>query len=267
MNHLNYASRKEYLRSETNLSSIFKHSLRFKPLTTRIKSNVGRSYGRIVCPRRGFYNKRIYRFIDFARNTLPEQKSLVLLEAYDPMRTARICLLCYPIGIIAYILKPVLLQKGDVITTYTSTPTRYGDSASLLNLPSGILIHNIAGKFTRSAGCSTILVRKDFDQTLVKLKSGELRFFNSSVVASFGTIGNESHFIKDYKRAGVIRRLGFRPRVRPSSMNPVDHPMGGRTRGGQPTNKKGIITLNRSTVKNHHISILYTKRQLKLIRH
>lgn len=50
-------------------------------------------------------------------------------------------------------------------------------------------------------------------------------------------------------------------------MNPVDHPMGGRTRGGkQPTNSKGIITLHRKTVKKHRPNILYTKRQLKLLR-
>lgn len=49
-------------------------------------------------------------------------------------------------------------------------------------------------------------------------------------------------------------------------MNPVDHPMGGRTRGGCfPKNKKGIITLNRSTVKKQKINILYTKRQLKIL--
>lgn len=39
-----------------------------------------------------------------------------------------------------------------------------------------------------------------------------------------------------------MRYFGRRPRVRPSAMNPVDHPMGGRTRGGaQPTNRKGIL--------------------------
>ena len=48
-------------------------------------------------------------------------------------------------------------------------------------------------------------------------------------------------------------------------MNPVDHPMGGRTRGGCfPKNKKGVVTLNRPTVRKHAFGILYTKRQLKL---
>lgn len=71
--------------------------------------------------------------------------------------------------------------------------------------------------------------------------------------------------MRKYRKAGFRRHLGFRPRTRPSSMNPVDHPMGGRTRGGCfPKNKKGVITLNRPTVRKHAFGILYTKRQLKL---
>jgi len=47
-------------------------------------------------------------------------------------------------------------------------------------------------------------------------------------------------------------------------MNPVDHPMGGRTKGGtQPVTKKGVLNFNRSTKKRYLPGILYTKRQLK----
>jgi len=267
MNYVSYASNYYFRDILQNIKKVEKVQSRIKPLTGRLKSKGGRVDGQIIAPRRGNYNRRIYRYIDFKRLILPEYKGFVLRSIYDPNRSANISLICYPIGILMYILQPSKTNIGDVIINKTPIPTNFGDSASLMQISSSRLIHNIQGKFTRSAGCSTILVRKDYDQALLKLKSGELRFFHTSAVASLGIVGNENHFLRDYKHAGVIRRLGKRPRTRPSSMNPVDHPMGGRTRGGaQPTNRKGVITLHRKTVKSHHSSILYTKRQLKLLR-
>jgi len=35
-------------------------------------------------------------------------------------------------------------------------------------------------------------------------------------------------------KAGINRRLGIRPSVRGVAMNPIDHPNGGKTPGGQP---------------------------------
>jgi large subunit ribosomal protein L2 len=266
-NHISYASVYHFFDILESVKKVNQVYSRIKPLTCRLKSKGGRVKGQIVTPRRGDYNKRIYRYIDFKRSLLPEHQGLVLHSLYDPNRSANISLICYPIGILTYILQPSKLNIGDVVINKTLSPMNFGDCTSLLKYPSGRLIHNIQGKFTRSAGCSSILVRKDYDQALVKLKSGELRFFHTSVLASYGSIGNENYFLRTYKHAGIIRHLGRRPRTRPSSMNPVDHPMGGRTRGGcQPRNKKGIISLNRKTVKYHHPSILYTKRQLKLLR-
>lgn len=156
---------------------------------------------------------------------------------------------------------------------YTVSPVNNGDSCKILNFPSGVLIHNISlhpkgtGQLIRSAGCSSILVRKEYDHSLLKLKSGELRYFDSAVTASLGTVAGEEHFLKHHIKAGVTRRLGKRPRTRPSAMNPVDHPMGGRTKGGsQPVTFKGILNFNRSTKKVYHPSILYTKRQMKFKR-
>jgi len=83
-------------------------------------------------------------------------------------------------------------------------------------------------------------------------------------MATLGTVGNVDRFLRVIRKAGTTRRLGHRPRTRPTAMNPVDHPMGGRTRGGwQPTNIKGIITTHRPTKKYYHPAILLTKRQQK----
>jgi len=245
----------------------------FKPLNSHIKSSAGRSYGQIVAPRQSIYCKQLYRFIDFKRIIFPGESGMILRKGYDPHRTAPTGLLCFPKGLFSNILLPAKVSEGAIIGNHISKPKRFGDSSILSNIPSGSLIHNISlcpngiGQLTRSAGCSTILVRKENGHSLLKLKSGELRYFSSSVTASLGTVGGENHFLKPYEKAGRVRRLGKRPKTRPSSMNPVDHPMGGRTRGGcQPMNAKGIITLNRPTKKYYQPAILYTKRQLKFKR-
>jgi len=252
------------------LESMDSKKFNFKFLKERIKSKGGRKDGKIVTPRRGDYYRRIYRNIDFRRVIMPGQKALYLRTIYDPNRTGSIGLICYPIGIVCYILKPMKVNPGAIIhnmLTKKDTDIFYGDSTNLANFTSGILLHNIGGKFIRSAGTSAILVRKDAGQALLKLKSGEIRYFNQDILGTSGTVSNDSHFLTHYKKAGLIRYLGKRPRTRPSAMNPVDHPMGGRTRGGSfPTNPKGILTLNRPTVKKRKSYILYTKRQLKLLK-
>ena len=50
--------------------------------------------------------------------------------------------------------------------------------------------------------------------------------------ATIGEVGNEEHSLRSIGKAGANRWRGIRPTVRGISMNPVDHPMGGRTNGG-----------------------------------
>jgi len=263
MNNLKYDSLKTQLKTLYTI----------KALTSRIKNKAGRSNGVIVSPRRGAFCRQMYRFIDFRRIIFPEQHGLILRIGYDPRRSAPIAFTCYPSGLFVNILSAAKLSEGDIIQNLTSNPKNVGDSSKLNNIPSGVLIHNISlypkgiGQLMRSAGCSSILVRKENDHALLKLKSGELRYFNASITATLGTVGGEDHFLKHHIRAGVVRRLGKRPRTRPSAMNPVDHPMGGRTRGGcQPTNPNGMIMTHRSTKYFRHPTILYTKREMKFKR-
>jgi len=242
----------------------FSKKIQIKSLSFRLKNSGGRSEGTIIAPRRGSLHRRIYRYIDFNRIFLPSYKALVLRTIHDSNRTASLSLICFPVGLLTYILKPAKIN--DFIINLTKTTPNLGDSSLLKNFSSGSIIYNINGKIARSAGCSALLIRQEDNQALLKLKSGELRFFNSVNIASLGSASNENHFLKEIEKAGRQRYLGNRPRTRPSSMNPVDHPLGGRTRGGSfPKNKKGVITLNRPTVKDQNPNILYTKRQLKIL--
>lgn len=99
---------------------------------------------------------------------------------------------------------------------------------------------------------------------MLKLKSGELRYFNAANTATLGSIGDETNFLRDHQKAGTTRHLGKRPIVRASAMNPVDHPMGGRTKGGtQPLSPEGRLLTNKSTKQYHSPYIIRSKRSLK----
>jgi large subunit ribosomal protein L2 len=250
-----------------------KHLAQIKKLAYGVSAKGGRSRGRIVSPRRGALHNYCYRFIDFGRKIFPNKPSIVIRTQYIAPKEKKATLVCYPNGVFLYILTPSKMEGVLTVRNLCVHPSNIGDSAELANIPAGAIIHNLAlnprsiGQLTRASGSSTILVRKDGDHCLVKLKSGELRYIPSSATATLGTVGREDHFLRNYGKAGVIRRLGRRPRTRPSAMNPVDHPMGGRTRGGgQPTNLKGIITTHRSTKSYRHPMILYTSRQMKFQR-
>jgi len=133
------------------------------------------------------------------------------------------------------------------------------------------MVPGCGAKIAKSAGNSAVLLRidKKFNtKVLLKLKSGSHRLFSENAVASVGTVSNHIHFLRQYEKAGTIRRYGIRPRVRPSAMNPVDHPMAGRTKGGSaPQSKTGKLSLGTSTVgKKRHNLILVTSRKSRRTR-
>lgn len=50
---------------------------------------------------------------------------------------------------------------------------------------------------------------------------------SSYCLISLGSASNHLHKFYCYKKAGILRSLGFRPTVRGVAMNPCDHPHGG----------------------------------------
>ncbi|HZD91006.1 MAG TPA: 50S ribosomal protein L2, partial [Pseudolabrys sp.] len=64
------------------------------------------------------------------------------------------------------------------------------------------------------------------------LPSGEVRRLSSECRGTIGTISNAEHMNIILGKAGRKRWMGRRPHNRGITMNPVDHPHGGRTNGG-----------------------------------
>ena len=235
----------EITRSEPEKSLV-------EPLT---KSGGRDNHGHISMRRRGGGHKRKYRIIDFKRNKSGVAGAVREIE-YDPNRSARIALIEYPDGEKRYILHPKGLKVGDQVTAGPGSDIRTGNAVPLGEMPLGTDVHNLelkigkGGQLCRSAGMSAQVVAKEGDYVTVRMPSTEMRLVHSRCLATVGVVGNEEHELLSWGKAGKARWKGRRPRVRGEVMNPVDHPHGGRTRGGRnvvsPWGKKeGVKTRNK----------------------
>ncbi|HPO28722.1 MAG TPA: 50S ribosomal protein L2, partial [Caldisericia bacterium] len=125
------------------------------------------------------------------------------------------------------------LKKGDIIITSEDADIKNGNCLSLRSIPPGTIIHNIelkpgcGGVIVRSAGASAQLLAKDDTFAHVKLPSLEVRKIPLDCKATVGQISNIDHENVVLAKAGRSRKLGKRPTVRGTAMNPVDHPHGG----------------------------------------
>jgi len=202
--------------------------------------------GVITSRRRGGGHKRLYREIDFRRDKRNIPAKVAAIE-YDPNRNARIALLFYQDGEKRYILHPVGLEVGTVITAGTDAPIEIGNALPLGNIPLGTSVHNVelmagrGGQIVRSAGATAQVVAKEGDYVTLKLPSTEVRMVRRECYATIGQVGNVEARNLSAGKAGKNRWKGRRPKVRGSVMNPVDHPHGGGE-GRAPIGRSGPVT-------------------------
>jgi len=239
-----------------------------KSLLVAIARKGGRNnHGRITAKRRGGGHRKQYRIIDFKRQKDGIPAKVVGIE-YDPNRSARIALLSYSDGEKRYIISPAKLSVGDVLFSGEDADIRIGNCLPLKDIPEGTLIHNVemrpgkGAQIARSAGGSVQLMAKEGEYVNLKLKSGEVRLIHKNCRATIGTVGNADHENVSIGKAGRVRWMGRRPRVRAVAMNPVDHPMGGgegRSSGGRHPcspwgqSAKGLKTRNVKKISNKFI--------------
>ena len=218
-----------------------------RSLTEVLKKHSGRnSYGHITVRHQGGGNRRKYRIIDFKRNKLDVQGTVLRLE-YDPNRSAYIALVEYPDGERRYILAPVGLKAGDSVVAGAGADIKPGNALPIANIPVGTVIHNIelypgrGAQLVRSAGSAAQLMAKENGMAQVRLPSGEYRYVRLDCMASVGQVGNIEHANIHFGKAGRVRHMGIRPTVRGSVMNPCDHPHGGGE-GKSPIGRPGPVT-------------------------
>ncbi|MDR2361094.1 MAG: 50S ribosomal protein L2 [Oscillospiraceae bacterium] len=218
-----------------------------RSLTETLKKHAGRnSYGRITVRHHGGGNRRKYRVIDFKRDKLNVDGTVLRLE-YDPNRSAYIALIEYADGEKRYILAPVGLKAGDKIISGEGADIKPGNALPIEKIPVGTVIHNIelypgrGGQLARGAGVSAQLMAKEGKMAQVRLPSGETRYIRMNCKATIGQVGNVEHENISIGKAGRKRHMGWRPTVRGSVMNPVDHPHGGGE-GKSPIGRPGPVT-------------------------
>ncbi len=218
-----------------------------KSLLAKKKEKAGRnSYGRITVRHQGGGNRQKYRIVDFKRKKDNMEATVIGIE-YDPNRSSNIALIQYQDGEKAYILAPQGITDGDKVISGEKVDIKPGNCMPIANIPVGTLIHNVelnpgqGGKLAKAAGQSAQLMAKEGKYAHVRLPSGEMRLILSRCRATIGVIGNSEHENVKLGKAGRKRHMGWRPTVRGSVMNPVDHPHGGGE-GRAPIGHAGPLT-------------------------
>ena len=244
-------SYKAYTPSRRNMTTLDYNEITKKTpeksLLTVKKEKAGRnSYGRITVRHQGGGNRQKYRIMDFKRKKDGIEATVLGIE-YDPNRSANIALIEYKDGEKAYILAPQDLKDGDKVISGKAVDIKPGNCMEINSIPVGTLIHNIelnpgqGGKLVKAAGQSAQLMAKEGKYAHVRLPSGEMRLVLANCRATVGVIGNSEHANVKLGKAGRKRHMGWRPEVRGSAMNPVDHPHGGGE-GRAPIGHPGPLT-------------------------
>ncbi len=213
-----------------------------KSLTEGLTGQGGRNNtGRITMRRRGGGVKRLYRVVDFRRAKLDVPARVIRIE-YDPNRTAFIALIGYNDGEQSYILAPQRLAAGDTVVSSARADIKPGNAMPFTALPIGTIVHNVemkpgkGGQIARAAGTYAQFVGRDGGYAQIRLSSGELRLVRQECMATVGAVSNPDNSNQNFGKAGRMRLMGYRPKVRGVVMNPIDHPHGGgegRTSGGR----------------------------------
>ena len=219
-----------------------------KALCTSVKKTAGRNnQGKITVRHHGGGSRRLYRNIDFRRNSKDGISAKVIGIEYDPNRTANIALICYTDGTKSYILAPDGLTDGMTVMSGAGSEVKLGNCLPIDEIPVGTMVHNVelypgkGGQMVRSAGNGAQLMSKENGMATLRLPSGEMRMVALNCRATIGIVGNTDHNLVNLGKAGRVRNMGMRPTVRGSVMNPNDHPHGGGE-GKAPVGRPGPCT-------------------------
>jgi large subunit ribosomal protein L2 len=222
------------------------------PLGLRVGKTKGsgrNNRGRITVRHRGGGWKRLLRSL-YPKTTLGRRgergRGKVRGIQYDPNRTARVALVEWRAEEgkrgYTYVLAAEGVKPGQEIEVGVKRgqSVQKGSTRQLKDIPIGTQVFNVelepgkGGKYVRSAGTGAVLLRKPEGKARLRLPSGTRIQVKVECMATVGRVAGEDHRMEAIGKAGRNRNRGWRPTVRGEAMNPVDHPHGGRTRGGRP---------------------------------
>jgi len=240
--------------------------------------------GRITVRHRGGGKKRLLRKV-YPRTTCGRNsnrgRGKVYGIQYDPNRTGRLALVQWEkegngdrSREWTYVLAAEGLKVGQRIQVGPRKTgeergvhmSLVGSTLALKEIPVGSTVFNVelnpgkGGKYVRSAGTGAVLLRKPEGKGLLRLPSGTRIQVSLDCRATVGRVAGEDHRMESIGKAGRNRNKGWRPTVRGEAMNPIDHPHGGRTRGGRPeVTPWGQIAKGKPTRKKKKVSVWMVK--------
>jgi large subunit ribosomal protein L2 len=202
-------------------------------LKPKKSSGCRNSTGKITIRHRGGGVKRQIRIIDLKRDKFDIPATVATIE-YDPGRGARIALLHYADGEKRYIIAPIdLVEKDVIVSSKTLIEIKNGNALPLEFVPAGVPVSCVeleegqGAKIARGAGNVLYVMGIEGKYAQVKMPSGEIRLIRKGCLCTIGRASNPDKRHISLGSAGRKRKLGFRPTVRGTAMNPVDHPHGG----------------------------------------
>lgn len=230
------------LRFRVNINKKILNLKKFKRLVFKKKNNSGRnSFGHITVRHKGNGLFNLRRYVDFFR--FQKNEGNFISYDIDKKYSTFLALIKYDNGSIAYNLAANdLTFNQKIITTFDIDVQQKGITKPLGWIKNGSNVFNLelkplnGGKLIRSAGTFGKILgsSKNTGNILIKLPSKKRLYFSKYCLATIGRSSNVFHFLKVLGKAGISRFYNIRPSVRGETMNPIDHPNGGRTRGGKP---------------------------------
>jgi large subunit ribosomal protein L2 len=204
-----------------------------KALMKGRKRDVGRNNaGRITMRHKGGGVKKTFRYVDFMYNKYNIPATIETIE-YDPNRSGFISLALFKDGERRYVLVPRSVKVGDTFIVSDSATVTTANRLPLQKMPVGTYVYNVemkpkgGAKLVRAAGNFAQVIGHDAGFTFVKLPSTEVRRVLDTCWATVGEVSNPDYRLVNIGKAGRARKMGHRPKVRGTAMNPVDHPHGG----------------------------------------
>lgn len=211
-----------------------------KSLKFNIRRCVGRSSltGQITVWGRGGGCKKLYRQLQFFTK---QALGVILFSFYDPNRnnfvSAFFDFVDYKFHYIPAVksIAPGFLT-GCLLDAHN---LRLGFRAQLKDQPMGALFTSLAlnsyktPQYALAAGTFCQLLQRTTSFCSVRLPSKQIIRVSPLSFGTLGVASNKFNRFMKLGKAGRSRLKGIRPHVKGVSMNPVDHPHGGRTRGGR----------------------------------
>lgn len=205
--------------------------------------------GRITCFHRGGGTKGMMRHVTSLCNN---ELGVVRGIQWDPYRSSPLALVelverqMDRNGQLGPTHRYILAGEGMVVGRYVMCHSNRfnmvaGNRTQRGRIPVGTTVYDVSpvygdhGKYVKTPGGSAMIQRHDEElgRTRLRMPSGELRWMFDDSYATIGSVAAKDHNLEMIGKAGTNRRRGIRPTVRGCAMNPVDHPHGGRTKGGR----------------------------------